>query len=340
MSRFGQIARGLGRLIPADAVRPLGRPAAVFFHGVEDTTCDPRLQTNHHETDAFLQITQDLKANFDVLPLDALDDVLKAPDRHPRALFLMSDDGYANTLSVAADLLADLKLPWTLFVSTHHIDSGARNPIFLARLFVFLAPAGRYDIPHLPQPLVLVDDRDAVAEAVVRQLRALDMGRAQAAVDAMTAQLDSAVLREALARFSSEAFLNWDEVRELDRRGVTIGAHAHRHWPMNASQSPAQLREQAAVPKARIEAEVGACRHFAYPFGNIGDISPDAWRVVRDVGYSHAFTTLSGTLDAGGNRFLLPRYGLAPRAPHLTTLISLLRAGNPRLGRFQRQLAG
>ncbi|MEI9886240.1 MAG: hypothetical protein WDN08_07000 [Rhizomicrobium sp.] len=147
----------------------------MFFHGVEDTTCDPRLQTNHHETDAFLQITQDLKANFDVLPLDALDDVLKAPDRHPRALFLMSDDGYANTLSVAADLLADLKLPWTLFVSTHHIDSGARNPIFLARLFVFLAPAGRYDIPHLPQPLVLVDDRDAVAEAVVRQLRALDM---------------------------------------------------------------------------------------------------------------------------------------------------------------------
>ncbi|MEI9886239.1 MAG: hypothetical protein WDN08_06995 [Rhizomicrobium sp.] len=62
--------------------------------------------------------------------------------------------------------------------------------------------------------------------------------------------------------------------------------------------------------------------------------------MVRDVGYSHAFTTLSGTLDAGGNRFLLPRYGLAPRAPHLTTLISLLRAGNPRLGRFQRQLAG
>ena len=102
MSRFGQFARGLGRFIPADAVRPLGRPAAVYFHGVEPETRDARLQTNHHEVDAFREITLNLKANFDVLPLAAVGDVLKQPDRYPRAVFLMSDDGYANTLTVAA----------------------------------------------------------------------------------------------------------------------------------------------------------------------------------------------------------------------------------------------
>src|SRR5882757_2088039 len=134
MSRFGQIARELGRFIPADAVRPLGRPAAVFFHGVAQGPLDPRLQGNHHPAADFARIARTLKANFDVLPLGAVADVLKAPDRHPRALFLMSDDGYANTLTVAADLLEDMKLPWTLFVSTHHVDTGERNPIFLARL--------------------------------------------------------------------------------------------------------------------------------------------------------------------------------------------------------------
>ena len=340
MSRFGQIARGLGRLIPADAVRPLGRPAAVFFHGVEPHTLDARLQTNHHESDAFAQIAHDLKANFDVLPLCEIDAVLAQPDRFPRALFLMSDDGYANTLSVAADILGDLKLPWTLFVSTHHIDSGARNPIFLARLFVFSAEAGGYEIPHLPQPLVLGSDRERVADAVGWQLRALDMTKAQEAVDAMLARLDPALQRSLLTRFSSESFLNWDQVRALKKRGVEIGAHAHRHWPMNEYQSPATLREQAVTSKARIEAEVGACRFFAYPFGNIGDISSAAWHAVRDAGYSHGFTTLAGTLDAQANRFLLPRYGLEPRAPHLTTLISLLRTGNPRVARFQKGLAG
>jgi len=339
MSRLGRIARELGRFIPADAVRALGRPAAVFFHGVEATTIDPRLQVNHHETKAFVQIVRTLKRDFDVLPLAAIDDVLKAPDRFPRAVFLMSDDGYANTLSVAADLLEELRLPWSLFVSTHHIDTGERNPIFLALLFAYRAPAGRYAIDHLPQPIVLGGSRDAIAEQLVWQLRALDMVSAQQAVDAMTAAFEPQALQDLLATFASERFLNWDEVRELHRRGVTIGAHAKRHWPMNLSQTPSMLREQAAGAKARIEEQVGPCRYFSYPFGNKGDICRAAWHAVRDAGYDCAFTTLSGSLDAASNRFLLPRYGIEPRAPHLATLIAMLRAGNGRVARWQAELS-
>jgi peptidoglycan/xylan/chitin deacetylase (PgdA/CDA1 family) len=339
MSRLGQIARGLGRFIPADAARPLGRPAAVFFHGVEHATCDARLQTNHHETDDFVAIARDLKANFDVLPLGAIEDVLRQPDRHKRALFLMSDDGYANTLTVAADILADVGLPWTLFVSTHHIDSGERNPAFLAQLFALEAPPGRYAIPHFPEGLTLSEDRAAVAEQAVWHLRGLDMALAQEAVDAMLAAFDPAVLQALLTKFSSESFLNWDQVRALAARGVEIGAHADHHWPMNEHQSWEALHDQATRPKARIEREVGPCRYFAYPFGNAGDISREAWQAVRDAGYDCAFTTLSGTLDAQANRFLLPRYGLAQKAAHMTTLISLLRSGNPRVGRFQKELA-
>ncbi len=339
MSRLGQFARELGRFIPADAVRPFGRPAAVMFHGVEPTTLDPRLQTNHHEVDAFVQIARNLKKNFDVLPLGAVNDVLKAPDRHPKAVFLMSDDGYANTLTVAADILEEFGLPWTLFVSTHHIDTGERSPIFLALLFVYTAPDGGYEIPHLG-PLVLGGERELLAEQTVWALRSLDMQRAQDAVDAMLSNLEPTVLAERLAMFTSECFLNWDQVRTLAKRGVEIGAHAHRHWPMNEYQSPLMLRTQAVLPKMRIAAEIGPCRYFAYPFGNMGDISRGAWQAVRDAGYDCAFTTLSGTLDAQENRFLLPRYGIEPRAPHLATLISLLRAGNGRVNRFQKALAG
>ncbi|HWD29603.1 MAG TPA: polysaccharide deacetylase family protein [Rhizomicrobium sp.] len=337
MSRFGQIARELGRFIPADAVRPLGRPAAVFFHGVEPATRDARLQHNHHEVADFRAIAKTLRADFDVLPLAALDDVLKAPDRHPRALFLMSDDGYANTLSVAADILEEAQLPWTLFASTHHIATGERNPVFLARLFCFAAPGGVYDIPHLPRPIILGEARDAMADRTVWQLRDLDMVRAQQAVDAMLAAFDAAALLE---DFASETFLDWDGLRALKARGVEIGAHAHRHWPMHDAQAPSTLREQAAMPKALIEAHVGPCRYFSYPFGNKGDVSRGAWQAVRDAGYAAAFATLAGTLDAQANPFLLPRFELTARGDHLTALISLLRAGNRRVENWQRALAG
>src|SRR6185312_15151639 len=86
------------RLVPQAAVLPFARPAAVFFHGVERQIDDACLQTNHHERDLFVAMMRELRARFDVLPLSALDDVLKDPKKHGRALFLMSDDGYANLI--------------------------------------------------------------------------------------------------------------------------------------------------------------------------------------------------------------------------------------------------
>jgi peptidoglycan/xylan/chitin deacetylase (PgdA/CDA1 family) len=340
MSRLGQIARGLGRFVPADIVRPLGRPAAVFFHGVERETLDARVQENHHELDAFVAIAETLKSNFDVLPLAAINDVLKDPDRHKRVVFLMSDDGYANTNDIAADVLGGLGLPWTLFISTHHVDTGERNPIFLILLFLFHAADGTYRIPHLAEPVVLDADRERFAQTIVWQVRGLDMVRAQEAVDAMMTHFAPDELAALLQKFSSESFLNWGQVRALAARGVEIGAHAHRHWPMHENQSKQMLREQAERPRALIAREVGSCRYFSYPFGNKGDISREAWHAVRDAGYDCAFSTLAGCLGEGQNRFLLPRFGIDPRELNLASLIPMLRSGNPRLKRWQNELAG
>jgi peptidoglycan/xylan/chitin deacetylase (PgdA/CDA1 family) len=266
--------------------------------------------------------------------------VLADPAAYPRAVFLMSDDGYANTLTVAADLLEGL--PWTLFVSSAHIGSGLPSPVFVARLFYLYAPAGTYHLPHLPPSLRLAGaaEREAAADAGIDALRALPAGQAEETVAAMRAAFAGDSLDRLLARFTSEHFLDWNGVRALKARGVEIGAHADTHWPMHEKQSDAWLLQQTAGARARIEAETGPCRFFAYPFGNTPDIGPKAWRAVEAAGFSHAFTTLSGSLSAGGNRFLLPRYGIGPHDTHLASLVPLLGAGNRRLRAFQQRLAG
>jgi peptidoglycan/xylan/chitin deacetylase (PgdA/CDA1 family) len=337
---LGRLARDIGRAIPARAVLSAAQPAALFFHGVEKRTLDGRIQTNHHEADMFRRIVARLALDFDVLPLSQIETVLAAPERHARSVFLMSDDGYANTLTVAAPILEEFKLPWTLFVSTRHIDAPVPNPILLARLFVFFAPDGAYPLPHIPFPVSLESPqkRAQIADRLIDQLRYLPSDQAENTLAAMRAAFAPSALEALLTRFSSETFLDWDGVRALKARGVEIGAHADSHWPMHANQSEAFLYQQACGARERIESEVGSCRFFAYPFGNVGDIGPIAWRAVRDAGFSHAFTTLSGTLAAGGNRFLLPRYGIGPRDTHIATLISLLRAGNRRLLHWQQAL--
>src|ERR1043165_9758096 len=155
----GEIFRAVSRASPALG-RQLGRPAAVFFHGVEPRLEDQALQSNHHALEAFAAIARSLKADFDVAPISDLAHVLKRPERHPRTVFLMADDGYANNLGVAAEVLGELGLPWTLFASTEHIDSGARNPIFMARLFLRCAPPGRYAIDNLRQPIEITPRSD------------------------------------------------------------------------------------------------------------------------------------------------------------------------------------
>ena len=131
-------------------------------------------------------------------------------------------------------------------------------------------------------------------------------------------------------------------MRALKARGVEIGAHGESHWPMHAAQSPDWLARQTAGARTRIEAEVGPCRFFAYPFGNTPDIGPGAWRAVRDAGFTHAFSTLSGSLSgsAAANPWLLPRYGIGPADTHLASLVPLLSAGNGRVRQFQVRLAG
>lgn len=335
------ILRRVARVLPPRALKAFGRPVAIHFHGIVTEIDDPEIQSNQLTRDDFYRIAKTLKSEFDVLPIAALDDVLKNPGRNRRAVFLMSDDGYRNSLGEAGDILDALGLPWTLFVSTHHIDTGDWNPYTVARLFYRFAPEARHALPHLGDGVMLADARwraKALTQAL-RRMRSLEASQVREIVDAMQTTLPAELLARLKARFASESFLNWPQVAELSRRGVAIGAHAHYHWPMHRSCSPAALAREARTSKARIEHQIGPCRHFAYPVGNVADVSREAWQAVRDAGFAYAFTTLAGSLDGGTNPWLLPRYALQPHDAGLGALAPMLRIANPRLARWQKRLA-
>jgi peptidoglycan/xylan/chitin deacetylase (PgdA/CDA1 family) len=339
--KASQALRRAARWIPGATLRPFCRPVALFFHGVAPRITDPRVEINHHTADSFRAIATRLKQHFRVLPLDALDETLERPERHARTVFLMSDDGYAGTLETAAGILGELSLPWTLFVSTQHIDTGEWNPLILARLFLYYAREGIYQIPHVPQSLALTApyNRAKLETPLLQALKRLPAAQARESLTAMKNAFAAGQLEEFRRRFPSERFLTWSEVEALHNRGVEIGAHAHWHWPMNEFQPDEYMHAQARWARQAIVARLGHCRYFAYPFGNFGDIAPAAWHAVRDAGYSHAFTTLSGTLRGDLNPWLLPRYALRAEEPSLDSILPMLRLADRRVSRFAKSLA-
>ena len=102
-------------------------------------------------------------------------------------------------------------------------------------------------------------------------------------------------------------YMNWDQIREMSRAGVTIGSQtaSHLHMP---KADPARNREELERSNKRFEEELGRRPLlFAYPYG---ESSTAVQAVVREAGFTAAFGQHSGALGGGGNPFDLPRFAM------------------------------
>lgn len=89
----------------------------------------------------------------------------------------------------------------------------------------------------------------------------------------------------------ARAFLDWDGVRELARRGFDIGSHTVEH-PILSRVDTDRLGVELRESKAVIEREIRKrCTSIAYPNGSPRDVSEDVFRETWAAGYECAFTT-------------------------------------------------
>lgn len=99
-------------------------------------------------------------------------------------------------------------------------------------------------------------------------------------------------------------YMTWEQLRQVQREGVVIGHHSHRH-PNMPLLSPAQVQEEITTAFARFKAELGVTPSlFAYPFGEWTAAVRDA---VKGAGFAAGFGQHSGVMYAAHDRFTLPR---------------------------------
>jgi peptidoglycan/xylan/chitin deacetylase (PgdA/CDA1 family) len=102
-------------------------------------------------------------------------------------------------------------------------------------------------------------------------------------------------------------YMNWDQVREMARAGVTIGAHSasHGHLPTMSARA---IKGEIARSNKRFEKELGfKPQLFAYPYGEAGRAVVAA---VRPAGYTASFSQYSGVLHGKSDFFYLPRFAM------------------------------
>ncbi len=98
--------------------------------------------------------------------------------------------------------------------------------------------------------------------------------------------------------------LDAQELRQLQRHGITIGSHNLLHQRM-AGQPPARQYRHALDSKARLEDLLGTeCAHFCYPYGSH---DANALHAVARAGYRTAVTCQRATATPDFDPLALPR---------------------------------
>lgn len=223
----------------------------------------------HMPVDAFAECVRVLAAQGHPL---SMDDVLEYCQNDeafpPRAFAVTFDDGFANNLTVAAPILADLGVPMTIYVTSGFIEENGMSWIDRIEYAVEEAPDQEVFEKWMERPLRLADadSRISFLKAVRRHVKSDPSCDANAFADELCARLGKP------GRLTSDDPLDlkmtWEQVRAAhSSEHITIGGHSHTHSILSFL-TPDRLASEldSCFELLREKAGVGPA-HFSYPEG-------------------------------------------------------------------------
>jgi peptidoglycan/xylan/chitin deacetylase (PgdA/CDA1 family) len=237
---------------------------------------------------------------------------LAAGDRLERGLAVLTfDESFAQTAELALPVCRARGVPFTVFVTTGHLDDGS----------TLWDEAVRSAVERIaPQPLA-VPWIDRVLKTDSKKARASSVRRLLLSLASLDEERLARRLEELYARTGRPAvqpldrMLSSAEVGALARDSlVSFGAHGHRHLSY-ASASDAALTEELALPKQKLLELCGASftDTVSYPFGRPPYVDDRVIHAARAAGYRAALTAVPGVARPADHMFRLPRLPIGPK---------------------------
>ena len=277
------------------------RLSILIFHRVLATP-DPLLP-GEPDAKSFEARMKWLSAGFRVLPLLEATRRLRDGSLPANAASITFDDGYADNATVAAPILAGLRLSATFFVATGFLDGGRMwndtviESVRACRdrvLDLGALDLGTWSCDGDAQRLASID-------GLLGRLKYLPQAERQAKVDAIAAAVGLPA--------ASTLMMKRQQVRELRRYGMSVGAHTVNH-PILTSLTVDEARREIDESRRDLEETLNErVKVFAYPNGKPKrDYDMAHVGVVRELGFDAAVSTAWGVSHRKSDRFQLPRF--------------------------------
>jgi peptidoglycan/xylan/chitin deacetylase (PgdA/CDA1 family) len=262
-----------------------------------------------------------LARHYHVVSIErVLESVLQGTLLPKRAVLITFDDAYSDFDRVAWPILRSLGLPATLFVVTAHASDTKRH-FWWDRLYHCVMNCASSGGQTAAGPLRLGSLRQR-AETVYR-IQALVKSMPHAEGMRLIEEICSQLREPNCAPVST---LGWDELQQLARQGVTLGAHTQTHPILTQLTLEEALAEIAGAQQDLLTHVGAALPIFCYPAGRHNE---SVARILREQGIVLGFTTNSGQNDLASYDLLrLRRTDITPRTTLPLFWVRLLSIGN------------
>lgn len=297
-----------------------GQATAVFYHYVRDSAKTAFPEIKALGVADFVAQLESLRARGPIGDYPALEAALDGgPALAAGSALLTFDDGLVDHHTTVFPALRARGLTGIFFVTGTNLASSPRlltvhkTHFLLARLGIetFAAEVRRLlesfagNSAGALHSLLGVYRYDHNAESATKHLLNYELP-----FDVADRMLDGLFRRHIgdPAEFAASLYLSPSMIREMVAGGMAFGFHTENH-PVLSRLSPAEQRAEVALGVERIRALTGQQSvPFCYPYGHAHTYNTATLAVLRDSGYSMAFTTVRRPVRIGAdNRYELPR---------------------------------
>jgi peptidoglycan/xylan/chitin deacetylase (PgdA/CDA1 family) len=271
----------------------LGKVRFLCFHDITETDSLRAEFSLFVDSSSFAWFVKRLSEWYRVVGVEEGVRLLEEGEPLKEDVFVLTfDDGYRGWVDHVDPLCKSLGVDYTLFVTTGPLDLGF--PLLYNSLLILAENTWRKvaDLSPWGLGIFLLETRKEIHTFVET---------VEGSYRYKAGEERTNLLRELAEYFEvplfSEVFrvplLSWDDLRDMDRNGATIGVHSVTH-PCYSEQNREAFALEIRESKSRLEEELGHAVHYlAYPYGICGPDSEANGRILSAMGFRNAFTLAS-----------------------------------------------
>jgi len=290
----------------------------LMYHGFTDRTEFDGI-ANYHKQNLHIGKFRNhliyLKNNYHIIPLERfVNDILSGKKTPPNSIIITIDDGYKSNHTLAFPILKELNVPASIFLTTGFIDE--KKPLWSDRIEYAI---NNTDMKNLE---IEIDGEKLIFELTDRSTKIACDREIKSKLKKIQQETRCTFVQEIEKLFhvkllldqkTDEIYLplNWSDISEMQKSGlISFGSHTHSHYILSKCK-PDTMRNELLQSKKLIEDKTGVpCTLFCYPNGKPGDFNEFTSKMLSNLEYPCALTTVNGFNDIKTNPYELMRIGV------------------------------